>query len=52
MSIDQVILQILDGLRIRVITGAGVGVGTSWAWVNDGCQPESVSHPNWGAVNF
>jgi hypothetical protein len=26
MSIDQVIIQILNGLRIREITGAGVGV--------------------------
>lgn len=46
MSIDQVIIQILNGLRIREITGTGVGVGAFWAWVTDGCQPESVRRPN------
>lgn len=52
MSIDQVIIQILNGLRIREITGAGVGVGASWIWVTDGCQPESVRRPNWGGRQF
>ena len=52
MKIDQVIIQILNRLRIREITGTGVGVGASWAWANDCCQPESVIRPNWGAVNF
>jgi hypothetical protein len=52
MRIDQVIIQILDGVGIRVITGACADVGTAWEWVTDGCQPESVIRPNCGCLQF